>query len=64
MRDIFPRVFESMELPNFKGGFTPFFALGDQPIPFGIEKYKLYLISSEKIGRSPGFKFCEKNQFS
>ena len=51
-------------ITEFKGGFTPFSILGARPIPFGTEKYKLYFISSEKIGRSPGFKFCEKNQFS
>ena len=51
-------------ITEFKGGFTPCFALGDLPILFGTEKYKLYLISSEKIGWSPVAINYEKNQIS
>ena len=51
-------------ITEFKGGFTQCFPLGDRPILFGTEKYKLYLISSEKIGRSPVFVNYEKNQIS
>ena len=47
-------------MTEFKDGFTPSITLGNRPIPFGTEKYELYLISSERIGQSPGFKNCEK----